>query len=64
MELGARIAEAIFTAGLTLEASQKFLLRRHQGRMGQIRRITPDRQEDHRRGSNAIVGRTRGGGGG
>jgi len=24
MELGARIAEAIFTAGLTLEASQKF----------------------------------------
>jgi FMN-dependent oxidoreductase (nitrilotriacetate monooxygenase family) len=55
MELGARIAEAIFTAGLTLEASQKFYAD-IKGRMGKYGRSPDDMKIMP--GLNAIVGRT------
>ena len=56
MELGARIAEAIFTAGLTLESSQKFYAD-IKGRMSKYGRSPDDMKIMP--GLNVIVGRTK-----
>ena len=55
MELGARIAEAIFTPGLTLESSQKFYADM-KGRMSKYGRSPDDMKIMP--GLNVIVGRT------